>query len=352
MFACQKNEPRPNLTPQISTAVRSRNVPAATKDADLIMLSKAYAKANQNTSFRQFIERQVSQQFGGENSVLYFMVRDSLVHSGKTFAQILNDEAINTGNTLSFSYFQDSLLAHMPLLAFTVYTGTSDNEPFAGLFAQPLKALPWTEKMDSTSAEAFETGYAPNQSTTPFSSRVEPNEAVTIVEESPIFVLLDGNLKTPDNQDAFDAIGLRNECSTLRQALHAMTGQLPTSAGIIQSSSIGKGYNFFNQYVAIEVNAILSVYNTSGQPEMMGGDNCGIHEGSCQRDEWDGDEEITAIKVVESQLNAFCGWFHNNCKIEVTPTVFGQSGGIANIAAPSLLHKFINGKHKNLKNNQ
>jgi hypothetical protein len=304
--------------------------------------AKIVAVAQNRASFRQLLLNESLIDVGMENTIFYFVIKDKSI----------NIDGVNTGISDYFHFLSDSLdlnydlpffesgvVSTIPKLSISIHLYDSDVSEFE--YSSTLKVLDVTEDAYGLD-EVILNAYDANLDVYSFSSFVEPDENIVIVEDNPSYSLIDISSNLTENGISIYDRLLMKYCGGVETYLDSLSNNPNDSILILMNS-----YGFTNKAI-VSHNHIFDKFNNSCDDNYLIPDPPPVPV--CDRDSIEARERLTKVKVQHDELKKFSKWWRKWTTIKVVQVYVKIDNGVAsNITAPD---KFVHTKRKYLKHNK
>jgi hypothetical protein len=295
-----------------------------------IEIAKTLAIAQSSQQVRDFLLRQARLEIPGEPSVLWMMVRDSVVHTnGSTFASWMAQASQSTPNTRDSLFYSDTLPNLIPDLSFTFFVDYEEEEQeiHDWSYDAPILIAPATSQFQS--AEGYNTPYFDNTlNVTYLSNKEDPSVPVLYVEDHPYLIPIDVISKEskdgrPLNEVLSQLTGRDDLCTGLLVEINSLFNQLNSDPMVFDEHGnivlVIDPHNtwalLFNTY-----NNLLSLYEDNCDEEPGGSADPG---GSCDRDSREKVEQVTQAQFFHKvDVKEFCRFPRSFCRIRFNPVFF------------------------------
>ncbi len=352
----------------IGKELRSGRTQKQAEDVDyvLTMISKVYARAQNDRELRSLVLSEAQRQQGGDNVVFYAGIRNQRL-SGGTVAQLFAENAAALGYTTSADFFSTELVAMIPRLSFSVYTGIEGTDIREWSYNEPVTVVAETVAFGGDD-EVSVTGFDGDLKAVKISNSEDPVNAVIVVENNSSFILINEELTRGDIENIITVTGVTGICDELLLLIHTLIvdlGDLEPSDPLYQTQLLSI-QQFMTMYLELcddtppnEPTCFDGIQNGDEEGIDCGGTYCEDCDGEppvnecnddCERTPIDEREWITEIKVSHGELKKFCKWWKTYCNIQVD-VVYGIPDGQSAVLE-TLPSKFINGKRKHMKKNK
>ena len=361
IIACEKDSDintigNEKVGPAISTDLGTDSNESV-NDEPLIICSKVFAQAQNNSVFRDLIASEIGNT--ESNVVFYVQIKNKSVGT-MTVADFFQSIANKMGMALPEDYFSNELSKITPNLSFAAYSNSSGTDMKGFNYNKSFYILPATTSFD-TKTKKMGVAYDQNLNEIQISNTDDPNFSVIVVEDNRDYAFVNDNYSQSDIQNLLNKYGI-DVCDKSMNKVQSAT--LPLNNLKQVDPLYGKTLINLNELISLNMSNCNEIdysnskvessdydktdgFDYKTTPTIVGTSECSQ---SCDRNNLTGRERITQIKVVHSELKKFCKWWKSNCKIQVD-LAFATLPDDEPVLS-SYPSKFIIGDRTDMKNGQ